>query len=414
MNVRKWYLYIKGRYDLLTRKRYNTLAGTLVFFLIMSIVPLSFWLTLFLGRLPIDGEQILGLPVFASVKNVLAYVQKEAKNATASVSIVLLVTTLYSSTNLFYQMRRSGEIIYEYHRPRQGIRLRIAALILMFLIMLLVVAFVILFAAGTFVFSRILPTFWERVADYGLLVGLAFVLVLLLNMYICPHKAPAAYFLSGTFLTVGAWVLAVVGFAVYLKISNMDKLYGALSAIIVFLLWLYILMIGFVAGIVFNSEKIVRLYSPKANAATHTLKKRTHTVRMKNVKLKSSLLAGITALLFFLPSGRGGALPDITRPYLGEYECKSARLGQKDLLDGFKYVKLELKADNTFLVSYKTENGESGKETGKYSYDREREEITLTIDKNRAYKRKFPLKKGVLTVDVAIGGQRLVLSFEQP
>ena len=135
---------------------------------------------------------------------------------------------------------------------------------------------------------------------------------------------------------------------------------------------------------------------------------------MKNAKLKSSFLAGLTTLLFFLPSGKGGTLPDITKPYLGEYECKRATLGEKDLLDGFQYVRLELKADDTFVVFYKTENGETGKETGKYSFNREREEITLTLDKNRAYKRKFPLKKGVLTVDVAIGAQRLVLSFEQP
>lgn len=36
----------------------------------------------------------------------------------------------------------------------------------------------------------------------------------------------------------------------------MGKLYGALSAIIVFMLWLYVLMICFVVGVIFNSEKI--------------------------------------------------------------------------------------------------------------------------------------------------------------
>lgn len=63
-------------------------------------------------------------------------------------------------------------------------------------------------------------------------------------------------FLPGTALTVGAWAVAVAGFTVYLKISNMDKLYGALSAIIVFLLWLYILMICFIVGVIFNSDHI--------------------------------------------------------------------------------------------------------------------------------------------------------------
>lgn len=248
--------FIKEKYDLLSLKKYTTLAGTLVFFLIMSIVPLSFWITLIIGRLPIDMERILSLSVFDSVKNVLTYVQNEARNATASASLILLVTTLYSSTTLFYQMRRSGELIYDFHRKKQGVRLRIGALILLLIVMLMVVVFGLLFALGTLLFSRYLPRNWEIAADYALLAALSFGLVLLLNIYICPYKTSPKYFLSGTTVTVVSWAVVVTGFALYLKISNMDKLYGALSTIIVFLLWLYVLMICFIVGVIFNSEKI--------------------------------------------------------------------------------------------------------------------------------------------------------------
>lgn len=254
--LRKTYRYVKEKYELLTVKKYTTLAGTLVFFLIMSIVPLSFWLTLLIGKLPVNTEQILQLPIFDSVKNVLLYVQKEAANATGGASLLLLVTTLYSATNLFYQMRRSGEIVYDYHRKKQGLRLRLGALALMFVLMLTVVAFLLLFAVGTFLFSRYVSGVLERIADYSLLAVLSFLLVWLLNAYICPYKTPMKQFLPGTALTVGAWTVAVAGFTVYLKISNMDKLYGALSAIIVFLLWLYILMICFIVGVIFNSDRI--------------------------------------------------------------------------------------------------------------------------------------------------------------
>ena len=255
--LRKVYRFLKEKYDLLSLKKYNTIAGTLVFFLIMSIVPLAFWLTLLVGKLPIDFEKILQLSVFSSVKQVLLYVREEAANATASTSIVLLVTTLYSSTNLFYQMRRSGELIYDYHRPKQGFKLRLGALALMFIVMALVLAFGLLFAIGTYLFSRLVTGGWERFADYALLLALSFALALLLNAYICPYKMPLKYFLPGTALTVSAWAVSVVGFAFYLKIGNMNKLYGALSTLIVFLLWLYILMICFIVGVIFNSEKIV-------------------------------------------------------------------------------------------------------------------------------------------------------------
>ncbi len=259
--LQRLYLYAKEKYALLSLKKYTTLAGTLVFFFIMSIMPLAFLLTLVVGKLPFDTEQIFSLSVFSSVKGVLDYVQTEANNATAGASVLLVFTTIYSATNLFYQIRRSGELIYDFHEEKQGLKLRIGALVLLIIVMALAVAFLLVFAVGSFLFSRLLSRAWERVADYGLLVGLGFLLVLLLNVYICPYKERLASFLPGTAITVGGWAVAVAGFSVYLKIGNLSRLYGAISAVIVFLLWLYLLMIGFIVGVIFNSEKIQKRHA---------------------------------------------------------------------------------------------------------------------------------------------------------
>ena len=146
--LRRWYSKGKEKYDFLSSKRYTTLAGTLVFFLIMSIVPLSFWLSLLVAKLPVDTNLIFDLPVFDSVKNVIEYVRREAANATTGVSVLLLITTLYSSTNLFYQMRRSGEIIYDFRRPKKSVRLRIGALALLAIFLAAIIVFLLLFAFG--------------------------------------------------------------------------------------------------------------------------------------------------------------------------------------------------------------------------------------------------------------------------
>ena len=121
----------------------------------------------------------------------------------------------------------------------------------------MVILFLFLFGLGSFLFSRYITGVWKRILDYALLLALAFALAVLLNAYICPYKTNIKQFLPGALVTVLAWTVAVVGFTVYLNFSNMDKLYGALSAIIVFLLWLYVLMICFIAGVIFNSERIV-------------------------------------------------------------------------------------------------------------------------------------------------------------
>ena len=86
--------------------------------------------------------------------------------------------------------------------------------------------------------------------------ALAFALVLLLNAYVCPYKTKLRFFIPGALVTVCAWIVVVLGFAVYLRFGNLSRLYGALSALIVFLLWLYVLMICFIVGVILNSEKI--------------------------------------------------------------------------------------------------------------------------------------------------------------
>ena len=255
--LRRVYRFFLEKYRLVVLKKYTTMAGTLVFFLIMSIVPLTFWFTLLIGKLPVNVSDVFDLSVFQSVKEVFLYVQKEAKNATTSISVLLLLTTLYSSTNLFYQMRHSGELIYNYQHQKQGLRMRIGALALMFIVIAMVIVFFGLFAIGRYFFSRYFTGILKKIADYVLLFALAFALVILLNAYICPYKTKLKHFLVGTIFTIGAWSIAVVGFTIYLKISNMDKLYGALSVMIIFLLWLYVMTVCFIIGVILNSEPII-------------------------------------------------------------------------------------------------------------------------------------------------------------
>ena len=134
---------------------------------------------------------------------------------------------------------------------------------------------------------------------------------------------------------------------------------------------------------------------------------------MKKQVLKSSLLAGITALLLTFSGLREGRLTDITKPYLGEYECKSATLGNEEYVDEFSYIILDLKADETFVLRYKTKNKMKGEEKGEYSYDKEKETITLTLDEKSQFKREFSLKKGTICIEFPVGAKLFVMRFEQ-
>lgn len=255
--------WLKEQYRILAEKKFTTIAGTLVYFLIMSVTPFAFWLTLLFGRLNIGSERLLDLPIFESVKNILLYIRDEANKATTGASVFFIAATLYSATSFFYHMRKSGEIIYDYRRQKHGFLVRLGALLLLFVVMFVSIASILVFTGGSFIFSRLFPRWLEVTADYFLLIVVSFGIALLLNVYICPYRSKLRKLFPGTLITVAAWAVALVGFAGYLKIGNTGRLYGALSAIIVFMLWLYVLMICFVAGVVFNSKRISSRESKK-------------------------------------------------------------------------------------------------------------------------------------------------------
>lgn len=134
---------------------------------------------------------------------------------------------------------------------------------------------------------------------------------------------------------------------------------------------------------------------------------------MKKTVLKSSLLAGVVSLLFSFSVLKSGSLTDITKPYLGEYECKNATFGDRDFTDEFSYIKLELKKDETFVLRYKTKQGRTGEETGYYTYNPNEESLCLSAGKNGEIKRRFPIKNGRFEIVLTIGSQLLQLTFEQ-
>ncbi len=246
------YRNVRGAFSYLSSKKYTTLAGTMAFFLVMSVVPFLFWLTLLFGRLNIDFTRIFELGIFSEVKDLILYFRDSAQSATAGASVVLLVTTLYSSTNLFYHMRRSGEIIYDSRRKKGSIALRLSALGLIFLVMLLLFSGIGVFLLGNDILVRIFPSFVAQIGVYALFGVFAFALVLLLNLYICPYRIGVRSAVWGSLLTVLLGGLASFGFSVYTQFSSMEKLYGAAVFFILFLLWLYLLMLCFVIGVVFN------------------------------------------------------------------------------------------------------------------------------------------------------------------
>ncbi len=278
--LRGAYHWIRVRYRALADKKYTTIAGTLVFFLILSVVPFTFWLTLLFGKFLAGTEEVLDLEIFSQVRELLLFIQENARAASASAPFVLALTSLYSASNFFYHLRASGEIVYGCSRRKGGLWSRVAALLLTLGTMTVLVVFLALFAGMVYLLRCFLPAYVADLGGYLMLFALAFGICVVLNLYLCPYRLRIRETVKGSVLTTVFWAAASVGFSIYLRFSGMNKLYGAITAVIVFLLWAYVMMVCFVAGVICN-EYYARRRRERADKIPHASAADSHENRVK-------------------------------------------------------------------------------------------------------------------------------------
>lgn len=231
-------------------KRFSTIAGTLVYFLLMSIAPFIFWLTLVVGKVNLD--RILSSELFASISPFLSYLKNSAENASSGAGIILIITTLYSSTNFFYHLRRSGEIIYNSKCVKGGFRLRLVSLLLIFSIYILTAVVAVVAFAGSFFLEKFMPCIFADMITYTFAVVAAFCSALVLNLFTCPYKLKVEEAVSGSLLTTALWIVFLIGFTVYMSFANPERLYGKIASIMIFLIWCYVMMSSLVIGVIYN------------------------------------------------------------------------------------------------------------------------------------------------------------------
>ncbi len=128
---------------------------------------------------------------------------------------------------------------------------------------------------------------------------------------------------------------------------------------------------------------------------------------------KSSILVVLCCIVMSFGGWKKSTLPDITKPYLGEYECTQAILGDTDYLKTMKYIRLALNKNDVFVLTYCAQDTAQQTLKGTYVYDKKKEAIVLKLSDYNSFERAFPLKNGEIYITVPIGAQTLRLKFEQ-
>lgn len=126
--------------------------------------------------------------------------------------------------------------------------------------------------------------------------------------------------------------------------------------------------------------------------------------------LSLSILSACNAMQ---PDSPDSSLKSISRPYIAQYECTQAKLGDTDLLKSFEYIKIIFLNTKEFELTYKPVDGEKKIFNGNYSLDPASRELEADIGVlGHRFKEKTKVENGKFSVRKTLGGKELYVLFE--
>jgi membrane protein len=188
-----------------------------------------------------------------------------------------IVLTLWTLSGYLAAVGRAIDLAYDVLEGRQWVLLRSTALLISAVLMITAGVILVLLIGTPTVASAaarylgIAPgwvTVWN-IAKWPVIAALATFIVAILYYYSPNVRHLRIRWVSwGALLTIVAWVLTTIGFAVYvLNVSHYNKYYGWLGGAVVLLLWLYLSNYVLVFGAEVDAE-IVRVRQLEAGIAS--------------------------------------------------------------------------------------------------------------------------------------------------
>ncbi len=245
-------------YHFIMNKKIPTLASAIAFNLIMNGGSFLFLFIILSGLFSNSFQElILNTVEEGKLKDLISYFFDYQTNI--SYSILLVITSLYSASSLYYHLIGIVEFITETTIPVPvskrilAIGITIAYLFGLNLITLLATELILLFHYIYILLSL-------------LLLLIIFIITIYVIQVVSLHTFQIKKLYRGILFTTAYFILFTTGFILYLKLfSNFKIVYGILSFFIILFFYLYILCIGVLLGINLNHLNIKRQISTQNN-----------------------------------------------------------------------------------------------------------------------------------------------------
>lgn len=277
--------------EIITKKEMSILPGHLAYYFIISTIP-AFTLVFYIAssfNLPIDTISNFISSVFSdSVTSML--MNTVSKTSLNLKNIFFLLLAFYVTSNGARSIITASNTVFNIKEPTL-IRKRIKSFILTIFIILLITFILVVPLFGNTILKffatigidnqiiNILNVIYP-VLKWPLTLFVIFLFIKLIYTMAPDEKIPSSYVNKGAIFTTIAWSIVTGIYSIYINnVANYTLLYGALSNIVILMLWFWLISYIFVIGLALNYKNI-----EEENEKTNTIKLKEIQDRIRETK----------------------------------------------------------------------------------------------------------------------------------
>lgn len=245
----------------------SAFSAQAAFFLFISFFPFAMFLLSLLRYLPFTESELLEAcrTVFpTAIQTYAVSIVRELYERATSTTVLSLtiIATLWTSSKGVLSITRGLNGVYANSETRNYFIVRLKAAIYTFLFAVLLIVLLVIFVFGNQLYLWIvekipvLAEFALIIISVRTIVGLCILILFFLLIYIVipNRKTKLLRELPGAILCASGWMIFSYLFSFYIdNMSNLSYTYGSLTAIVLYMLWLYACMYMLYVGAEVNS-----------------------------------------------------------------------------------------------------------------------------------------------------------------
>lgn len=241
------------------------------YFMLMSFVPFIMLLLLLATYLPFTAQDIIDLIANSAIVKenafLISILEEIYRHSSTTIMGFTIVSILWSASKGVWAIIQGLNSVYDIKETRNYIWLRLIAILYTLLFIIMIVVSLIFLVFGTTIYQYILNHYpmlapiAHRIMDFKSFFSIFVLTIFFLVLYIMipARKTTIKNELIGAIFSSIGWSLFSYGFSVYVsRFSNYTHIYGGLGAVLLFLVWLYMIMFIMFMGAEINfflSEK---------------------------------------------------------------------------------------------------------------------------------------------------------------